>query len=185
MVRIPIADKHVRILTFSSLHCQQSTHRKRFETNGNSGSTAKSVGCSCTAELVSLLAAKTTVAPVEQQSNTRSKLNDAVLLAKLLLECRNALRCEEAEVVAWIDSMVVLAWLRRHADDDRPTYVVNRWLSSSHITWPQQPQVDVESLVEVKKVVRCQVIQVEPMFELAYAFSSWMQLVRVTAQASA
>lgn len=63
---------------------------------------------------VSLVTAKTRVAPVKQVSIPRLELCGAVLLTKLLMEVATLLNITKHNLHAWTDSKVVLAWLDKH-----------------------------------------------------------------------
>lgn len=96
---------------------------------------------------LSLITAKTKVAPVKQVSIPRLELCGAVLLSKLLMEVATVFNIEKRNIHAWTDSTVVLAWLNNHPSK-WSVFVANRvseihtnldpqnW---SHVTSKQNP----------------------------------------------
>lgn len=74
---------------------------------------------------VNIITSKTKVSPVQQITVPRLELCGAALLARLMAIVTTSLEFKDVKSIAWTDSMVVLAWLRKFPNNWK-TFVANR-----------------------------------------------------------
>lgn len=85
---------------------------------------------------VSLIAAKTKVAPLKRMTIPHLELSAAKLLAELIRKIQVSLKLENTAITAWTDSMVVLGWLSAPSHKWQ-TFVANRVSQIQEIIAPE------------------------------------------------
>ncbi|CAH2094399.1 unnamed protein product [Euphydryas editha] len=139
-----------------------------------------------------LITAKTKVAPIKQISIPRLELCGSVLVANLLIEVAEVMKIPKANIHAWTDSSVVLAWLNDHPSRWK-TYVANLDLLNDDLWkrgpgWLRDDQIEYSKpsailTNEEKKIVTVHLASLVIDFEAIWGkrYSSLTRLVRVVA----
>lgn len=84
---------------------------------------------------VSLISAKSRVAPIRKTTLPRLELNAAVIASQLSVKLKSILKLNFQKIVLWSDSTIVLSWLNK-SPSTWHTYVANRVAEIQRLTNP-------------------------------------------------
>lgn len=124
--------RHINEIEVPRWLCTTEDKRETIEVHGFCDASVKAYAAVAYARVVKedevttvIIAGKTRVAPVKPVSLPRLELCGALLLSRLLKQIKQALKLTDAQIFAWTDSTIVLAWLQ--GDPARwHTFVRNR-----------------------------------------------------------